>query len=399
MKVAIVHDWLTGMRGGEKVLEAFCELFPRADIFTLLHVDGSVSPTIERHRIHSTFIGRLPRAGTKYRYYLPLVPIAAERIDLSGHDLILSSSHCVAKNVRVPDGACHISYIHTPMRYVWDQFEAYFGPGRASLPVRTAMRAVRPWLQRKDVETSRRVDHFIANSHHVAKRIERHYAREAKVIHPPVEVDRFSPSTRDDGYYLMVTAFAPYKRVDLAIEAFNIIGEPLRIIGSGQDETRLRAVAGPNIEFLGWGTDEEVSAAYAGCKALIFPGEEDFGIVPVEAMASGKPVIAFARGGALETVVPLDSSPSEGDAHSYGPTGLLFRDQTTAALVEAVARFEDNSECFDPIAIHQHARRFSKSRFSDEINMFVTSVLDTREQRSRFGVSDASAHSITAGNG
>lgn len=382
MKVALVHDWLTGMRGGERVLEVFCELFPNADIFTLLHVEGSVSPTIERHRIRSTFIGRLPQAERKYRFYLLLFPFAAERIDLSGYDLILSSSHCVAKNVRGPEGACHISYVHTPMRYVWDQFDAYFGPGRASLPVRAAMRAVRPWLQRRDVETSRRVDHFIANSRHVAKRIERHYGRTAEVIYPPVDVDRFSPSPRDEGYYVMVTAFAPYKRVDLAIEAFNRTGSPLHIIGSGQDEARLRSMARPNIKFLGWGTDAQVSAAYAGCKALIFPGEEDFGIVPVEAMASGKPVIAYGRGGVLDTVVPLDgrkSSTREESSNSHAPTGVFFLEQTPDSLIQALRRFEDNRHRFDPELVARHARSFHRRSFKARLEGFIREKYDLFE--------------------
>jgi glycosyltransferase involved in cell wall biosynthesis len=378
MKVALVHDWLTGMRGGERVLEVLCELFPDADIYTLLHVDGSVSPTIERHRIHSTFIRRLPQAKTKYRFYLILFPFAAERIDLSGYDLILSSSHCVAKNVRVPEGACHISYVHTPMRYVWDQFDAYFGPGRANLPVRVAMRAVRPWLQKRDVETSRRVNHFIANSRHVARRIERHYGREAEVIYPPVDVDRFSPSARDEGYYLMVTAFAPYKRVDLAIEAFNRTGLPLRIIGSGQDGARLRSMAGRNIEFIGWGTDAEVSEAYAGCKALIFPGEEDFGIVPVEAMASGKPVIAYGRGGVLDTVVPLDGHGSLNGAssNSRAPTGIFFQEQSPDSLIQALRRFEANRHRFDSERMARHARSFHRSSFKERLQEFVREKYD-----------------------
>ena len=379
MKVALVHDWLTGMRGGERVLEVLCELFPDADIFTLLHIEGSVSPTIERHRIHSTFIGRLPQAETRYRFYLILFPFAAERIDLSGYDLILSSSHCVAKNVRPPTGACHISYVHTPMRYVWDQFDAYFGPGRASLPVRAAMRLARPWLQKRDVETSRRVDYFVANSRHVAKRIERHYGRNAEVIYPPVDVDRFSPSPRDEGYYLMVTAFAPYKRVDLAIEAFNRTGSRLRILGSGQDEARLRSMAGRNIEFLGWGTDAEVNAAYAGCKALIFPGEEDFGIVPVEAMASGKPVIAYGRGGVLDTVVPLDghgAPAGEASASSHAPTGIFFHEQSPDSLIQALRHFEHNHHRFNPELTARHARSFHRSSFKKRLQEFVREKYD-----------------------
>jgi glycosyltransferase involved in cell wall biosynthesis len=251
MKVAIVHDWLTGMRGGEKCLEVFCELFPEATIYTLLHLPGSVSPAIEDHKIETSFLQRLPFVSRRYRYYLPLFPRAAKLFQLQGYDLVLSSSHCVAKNVCVPPGACHISYVYTPMRYVWDQFDAYFGPGRASWAVRSAMRLIRPWLQTQDVAANDSVHHFVAISHHVARRIRRFYGRDAEVVHPPVDVDEFGPSAQDDGYFLMVTALAPYKRVDLAIEAFNQLGRPLKVIGSGQDEARLRRLAGPTVELLG----------------------------------------------------------------------------------------------------------------------------------------------------
>jgi glycosyltransferase involved in cell wall biosynthesis len=374
MKVAIVHDWLTGMRGGEKCLEVFCELYPDADIHTLLHLKGTVSPVIEAHRIRPSFVQRLPLAQRRYRYYLPIFPLAAGLFEFDGHDLILSSSHCVAKNVRVPSGVCHISYVHTPMRYVWDQYDAYFGPGRAAWSVRSAMRLVRPWLQRQDVLTSRSVHYFIANSRHVAARIRAYYDRDASVIHPPVDVEAFAMSTRDDGYYLMVTALVPYKRVDLAIEAFNRLKLHLRIIGSGQDEKRLRELAGPTVKLLGWRSDVEVREAYAGCRALIFPGEEDFGIVPVEAMASGKPVIAYAKGGALETVVALDRQTCQGmqsELRSTAPTGVFFREQTPHSLIEAVRRFETERNRFDPGQIRAHAESFNRQRFKDDMRRFV----------------------------
>lgn len=388
MKVAIVHDWLTGMRGGEKCLEVFCELFPRADIYTLLHAPGAVSPIIEEHRIRTSFIQRMPRAVDSYRYYLPFFPLAVRRFDLTGYDLVLSSSHCVAKGVRVAAGTCHISYTHTPMRYIWDQYDAYFGNGRAGPLVGGGMRMLRPWLQRWDIATSRNVHYFIANSRFVAQRIRRYYARDAAVIHPPVDVGAFSASSRDDGFYLMVTALAPYKRVDLAIEAFNRLGAPLKIIGSGQDEARLRALAGPNVELCGWRSDRELRMAYAGCRALIFPGEEDFGIVPVEAMASGKPVIAFGRGGALETVVPM----TDGDAipphfKQRVPTGVFFGLQTADALVEAVRYFEARRGRFDAIGIRRHAESFSRARFKDEVGRFIALRC---EQFSSQGPRDAS---------
>jgi len=365
MEVAIVHDWLTGMRGGEKVLEVFCDLYPDARVHTLLHLEGTVSNAIESHPVSTSFVQYLPFTRRSYRHYLPLFPLAAETLDVGDVDLVLSSSHCVAKNVRVPRGACHIAYVHTPMRYVWDQYDAYFGPGRASLPVRAAMRTVRPWLQRVDVRTSRRVHYFIANSQHVANRIRRHYDRNATVIYPPVAIEHLQAPARDDGYYLMVTAFAPYKRVDIAIEAFNELGVELKIIGSGQDGPRLQKLAGSNIEFLGWLSDREVHQAYQGCRALVFPGEEDFGIVPVEAMAAGKPVIAYGRGGALETVVPLDSPDGA------PPTGVFFYEQSSEALSQAVEYFERNRTQFVSKSIREHAESFSRSRFRDEMHAFV----------------------------
>ena len=370
MKVAIIHDWLTGMRGGERCLEVFCELFPKAEIFTLLYLQGSVSPTIEKHQIRTSFIQRLPLSSIHYRYYLPVFPRAIESLDLSGFDLILSSSHCVAKGVQIPRGACHISYVYTPMRYIWDQYDAYFGKGRAGLLSRVAMRVVRRRLQKWDVASSSRVHYFIAISRHVASRIQRYYDRDVDVIYPPVDCDAFSVSKANDGFYLIVAAFAPYKRVDLAIEACNRMERPLKIIGTGQDERRLRRLAGPTVEFLGWQPDDVARKYYGSCKALIFPGEEDFGIVPVEAMACGKPVIAHGKGGALETVVPLNgrgkevAAPSSNLQHS---TGVFFYEQTVEALIDAVQLFERHETHFDPHAIRAHVLPFGRRRFKERV--------------------------------
>src|SRR5437867_4541455 len=311
-RVAIVHDWLTGMRGGERCLEVFCDLFPDADLYTLLHVSGAVSPTIEKHSIRTSFIHRLPFSFTQYRYYLPLFPLAVESFNLKGYDLIISSSHCVAKGARAPNGACHIGYVYTPMRYIWDQYDAYFGKGQVGWLTRAAMALVRARLQRWDVSSSNRVHSFVAISQHVARRIENHYGRKATVVYPPVNWHSFQASDKDQEFYLMVAARAPYKRVDLAIEAANQTGLRLKIIGSGQDEKRLKRLAHSNVEFLSWQPDHIVRDYYKRCRALIFPGEEDFGIVPLEAMACGKPVIAYGRGGALETVVPLNPLLHEG---------------------------------------------------------------------------------------
>jgi glycosyltransferase involved in cell wall biosynthesis len=352
-RVAIVHDWLVSMRGGEKVVEALCELFPDADLYTLVYRRGALTPAIENRRIRTSFLQQLPLAITHHRYYLPLYPAAIGRFFLDGYDLVISSSSAAAKGIRVADGIPHICYCHTPMRYIWDQYDQYFGPGRSFLPVRLAMKAIRGYLQRWDVRTSAGVTAFIANSGNVQERIRRIYGRESTVIYPPVDTDRFKLTETDRGYYLVFSALVPYKRVDIAVEAFNRMGKRLVVAGTGPELERLKAMAGPNIEFRGWIPDADLPELYAGCKALIFPGEEDFGIVPVEAMASGKPVVAFAKGGAVETVE--DSR-----------TGVLFDVQDPAALVHAVDRTEALS--FDPHAIHVHATKFERRRFHREFN-------------------------------
>ncbi|WP_447979743.1 glycosyltransferase [Candidatus Nitrospira bockiana] len=374
MRVAIVHDWLTGMRGGERCLEALCELFPKAPIYTLLHVPGSVSAAIEEHQIVTSFVQSLPCVTSWYRYYLPIFPSAIERFNFDDFDVILSSSHCVAKGVRVPKGVCHISYIHTPMRYVWDQYDSYFGKGRCAFITRSVMSAVRVSLQKWDVASSSRVHYFVANSQHVADRVRRHYSRHSSVICPPVDYGAFAISDERQDYYLVVTAFAPYKRVDLAIEACNRLSRPLKIIGSGQDEQRLRALAGPTVEFLGWQPDEVLRRHYSRCKALLFPGQEDFGIVPLEAMASGRPVIAYGKGGALETVVAMNPvEPGVGGSGAAAPTGVFFYQQTTEAVCEAIQLFEKNERRFDPEAIRQHVARFDRACFKNRMHDFVHS--------------------------
>jgi glycosyltransferase involved in cell wall biosynthesis len=381
MRVALVHDWLTGMRGGERCLEVFCELFPGATIFTLLHVPGTVSQGIDRLPIRSSPLEAVPGIRRFYRLGLPVFPWLIERFDLRGYDLVLSSSHCVAKGVRVAPGALHIAYIYTPMRYVWDLYDDYFAPGRAGWLQRAAMVALRPRLQRWDVASAGRIDHLVAISRHVADRIKRHYGREASVIYPPVEVARFQVGQGAGEFYLVVSAFAPYKRLDLAIQACNLLRRPLKIVGEGQDERRLRAMAGPTVEFLGPRSDPEVAELYTRCRALLFPGVEDFGITPLEAMASGRPVVAYGRGGVLETVIPLN--PLSGDrpapqprgagdaAGSAQPTGIFFHEQTAEALAEAIRVLEANHDRFVPETLRRHAMAFDRQVFKDKIATFV----------------------------
>ncbi|MGH2567573.1 MAG: glycosyltransferase, partial [Bacteroidota bacterium] len=263
LRVALVHDWLTGMRGGERVLEVLCELFPHATLFTLLHNRGSTAAAIERMEIRTSFVQYLPLKRERYRNYLPLFPAAIESFDLSGFDLIISSSHCVAKGVIPPPGSLHLCYCHTPMRYVWDMYEEYFGHGRAGWLTRAAMALAAPRLREWDVRTSGRVHHFIANSRHVAERIKRIYAREAEVIFAPVDTGRFRVASKDEGYYLVVSALVPYKRVDFAIDAFNKTGDRLVIAGTGPEMRKLKALSRPNIAFLGWQPDDAVARLYA----------------------------------------------------------------------------------------------------------------------------------------
>ena len=379
LKVALVHDWLTGMRGGEKILEVLCELYPEATLFTLLHNKGSVSETIEKMRIHTSFIERLPFKASKYRNYLPLFPLAIESLDFSEFDLILSTSHAVAKGARPAPGALHVCYCHTPMRYVWELYDEYFGPGRAGMVTRAAMSIIAPRLREWDVRTSDRVNCFIANSQNVANRIRQYYRKPADVIHPPVNINQFVVSEKDEGYYLIVSALVPYKRVDLAIETFNQLGERLLIVGTGPESKRLQSIANKNIQFLGWQTDQELSRLYAGCRALIFPGIEDFGIVPLEAMASGKPVIAFGKGGALETVVD----------DSRFPTGLFFREESVQALKGALAEFSTLK--FDPLTIRAHAERFARPQFKERIRLYVEEKVELNGKKRSLTLRHAAA--------
>ena len=379
-KVALIHDWLTGMRGGERCLESFCELFPRADIFTLLHIPGRVSKTIEERRIRTSVIQTLPCAATCYRYYLPLFPWAVEQFTLDGYDLILSSSHCVAKGIKPPPNALHIAYVYTPMRYIWDMQDTYVASSRMGPAARLMLRALAGPLRRWDVAVNERVDHFVAISHYVADRIRRHYGREATVIYPPVETARFHIAEQTDDYYLAAGAFAPYKRIDLAIEAFNRLRRRLVIVGEGQEGGRLRRMAGPTIEFLGRRSDREVADLLGRCRALVFPGEEDFGILPVEAMACGRPVIAFGKGGVTETIIPLNRSaygvasslqPLAFSLQPQPPTGVFFYDQTVEALVHAVDLFERSSDRFDPEALRAHALTFDRSIFEKRMMSYI----------------------------
>ncbi len=359
IRIALIHDWLTGMRGGEYVLDAIAEIYPQAELFTLLYVPGKIAPHLTTLKRHTSWLQKVPQAEMRYRHFLPWMPGMIEGFDLSGYDLILSSSHCVAKGIRKPKNSVHVSYVHAPMRYMWDRYEEYFGPGRSSLLVRLAAQTLRKRLQKWDQQVSNpdRIDHMIANSQFIAQQILTHYHRPAQVIFPFADLNRFRQPRQPGKNYLMVTAFAPYKRIDLALEAFNRLQLPLLIVGSGPEEKRLKKKSRSNITFLGPLSNAAVADLYSKCKAFIFPGIEDFGISPVEAMAAGAPVIALREGGVAETVTE--------------ETGIFFHPQTAEALIEAVEKFERGTVILSEKNCRQRAAQFSRERFQKEYQQAV----------------------------
>jgi glycosyltransferase involved in cell wall biosynthesis len=368
LRVALVHDWLTGMRGGEKCLEVFCEIFPDADIYTLLYLPGRLSPIIERRVIVTSLLQRLPRAARTYRWALPFFPAAIESFDFAGYDLILSSSHCVAKSARTPPGVLSVCYCHTPMRYVWDRFDDYFG-GKP-LYLRWPIRLVANRLRRWDAHTAGRVHLWLANSTVVRQRIQRYYgvpARSIDTIHPPVDTTRFAtnrpwppPSGLSSrSYELVVSALVPYKRIDLAVRAAKRAGRHLVVVGDGPEAARLQrwAVQAPgtgSVSFRGAVTDDELPGYYSHCRSFVFPGLEDFGITPLEATACGRPVVAFGAGGALDTV-------------REGINGIFFDAQTVESLARALADPRLDGP-WHAATMKNHAEGFSRERFRRQVS-------------------------------
>jgi len=352
MRVALIHYWLTNMRGGERVLEAFCDMFPEATIFTHVVDRDKISAKLKRHEIRTTFISKFPFATSHYQKLLPFMPRALEEIDLSEFDLVISSESGPAKGVITPPHAFHLCYCHSPMRYIWDLYPHY--QKSAGFLARQVFPGIAHRLRTWDVTSAARVDQFIANSNFVKRRIEKYYRRDAAVIHPPVAVSEFAQSragaTAD--YFLAAGELVGYKRFDLVVDAFTQLGLPLKIVGDGEQSKELQRRAGPSIEFLGRVDFEELKQRFAECRALVFPGEEDFGMVPVEVMATGRPVIAFGRGGALDIV--------EDDK-----TGILFPKQTTESLIGAVHRFQDTE--FDVDQIQKSTERFSSDEFKIQV--------------------------------
>jgi glycosyltransferase involved in cell wall biosynthesis len=384
-EVALAHDWLTGMRGGEKVLEEVLHLFPAAPIYTLFHFPGSVSRAIESHPIHTSFLQRAPGLRRHYRSYLPLFPLAVEDFDLGAAELVISTSHCVAKGVVPGPRALHVSYTHSPMRYAWDQEHAYFPRRRG--PVARLRGAVLSWLRAWDVTASARVDHFLANSRFVAARIERYYRRAADVLHPPADTDYFTPGENGGsggggaaggGYCLMVAALAPYKRVEVAMAACERAGLELRVVGGGPEQARLAAAAGPRTRLVGRVGDEELRRLYRGAVCLVQPGVEDFGIAPVEALACGTPVVALGAGGVLDVV--------EDGVHGVlyelagNGTGSAAADHP-AILAAAIDKARGIG--FNVLNLRNRAEEFSRSRFRERLSGFLKTYRARREPTER----------------
>ncbi len=370
-RVAIVHDWLIAMRGGERVLESLCALFPAADLFTLRFDPARVSPALARHKVTTSFIDRWARSpvlGGRFRGLLPLFPLAAESFDLGGYDLVISSSHCVAAGVLTPPAALHVAYLHSPMRYAWEGRAAYEAKVGGGALGRLAFRAATHYLRSWDKAASARPDLLIANSTYTRDRVRRYYRREAEVIEPPIDTRRFAgrsggpsraPGARGaaataDAPFLVVSALVPYKRVELAVQAMHGRRERLIVVGEGPERARLTALAPPNVTFRGWVGDEELVDLYAGCRAVIHPAIDDFGMVMVEAMAAGKPVVVSSEGGAAE-IVRRDES------------GVFFDSPTVEALQAAMDRVLALGHRFDPTRLRQEAQRFDITVFQRRI--------------------------------
>lgn len=349
MKTALVHDWLITPGGAEKVLEAIWNLYP-SPIFTLF--DGKILPG---KQVNASFLQKMPGALSSHRYYLPFFPLAIQHFDLSEFDVILSSSHAVAKGIRKREDQLHICYCHTPMRYAWDLEAQYMQPlGKIQ---KWGAQAVLKYLRKWDQSSVSRVDHFIANSRYVAHRIQRIYGREALVIYPPVSTDAFFVSNQKEDYYITLSRLVPYKRIDLMIEAFAALPDrKLIVIGDGPEFGRLKMSAPSNVELLGRQSDESIKQLLSRAKAFIFAAEEDFGIAPVEAQAAGIPVIAYGKGGVTETVIAEE-------------TGIFFEEQTSASLIKAVKKCEQME--FEPKRIVQNAKRFNEARFAQEYKQFI----------------------------
>jgi len=375
MKIAVIHDWLVTYAGAEKVLEEILNIYPEADLFSLIdYLDGENRKKIHNKKAKTSFIQKLPFSETKYRNYLPLMPLAIEQFDVSQYDIVISSSHAVAKGIITGPNQMHISYVHSPIRYAWDLQHQYLKEsglekGFKSLLVRYILHKVRNW----DYRTSNGVDYFISNSDFIAKRIWKVYRREAKTIYPPVDISSFSYSEEKENFYLTASRMVPYKKIDIIVQAFSKMPEKkLIVIGDGPDFAKIRSIATPNVKLLGYQPFEVLKKYMQTAKAFVFAAEEDFGITPVEAQACGTPVIAYGKGGVLETVRGLNSGQP--------PTGLFFTEQTPEAIISAVKQFENDSRLINYSDCRKNAIRFSPDRFRNELKSFVEEKYSERRK-------------------
>lgn len=375
LRVAIVHYWFIGRAGGERVVEALAEIFPQADLFALVADRESLSLSLQKRKLRTSFLQQLPGAKRFHRHFLPLQAIALEQFDLSDYDLVISSESGPAKGVITSSRTCHICYCHSPMRYIWEMYPQY-KRGMNAL-VRTVFSLTAHYMRLWDYASAGRVDYFVANSNFIASRIRKYYGRESKVIYPPVEVDAGDTLSAPDDYYLAVGRLVDYKRFDLAVSACTQLGRRLRVVGDGPQYKSLKKIAGPTIEFLGKVNDSDLRLSLAGCRALLFPGEEDFGIVPVEAQSFGRPVIAYASGGALETVLGV----WPGQLATTSNTGVFITEQSSSALIEAIERFESQELRFDPQEIRKHSQQFDRTVFKTRMAEFIEWALSDFKSR------------------
>lgn len=372
LKVAIVHYWFVSRRGGERVVEALCEIFPQADLFALVADTKTLSPKLQKHKLTTSFLQKIPGSCRWHRHLLPLYPLAIEQFDLRGYDLVISQESGPAKGVLTGPRTCHICYCNTPMRYLWDFYHEYRKESSLGYLGKLMFSLTTHYMRMWDQASAARVDYFVANSNNVARRIGKFYRRTAEVIYCPVNVSSVAVEPSRNDHYLMVGQLVRYKRADLAIEACNRLGRKLRIVGIGEEYKRLRRIAGKTIEFLGPLSDEDVHKEYADCRALLFPGEEDFGLVPVEAQGFGRPIIAFGRGGAKETVI---NALQEQCISPEKATGILFQEQTADSLMNAIHAFEAVERRFSPQFIQTHADKFNKRHFCEQFTSLVRSKL------------------------
>jgi glycosyltransferase involved in cell wall biosynthesis len=377
MKTAIVHEWLVNYAGSERVLEQIVRLFPDADIFCQVDfLAGKEREFILGKKATTSFIQKLPGSRNHYRNYLPLMPFAVRRFDVSEYDLIISNSHSVAKGIRKRPGQLQICYCHTPMRYAWDLRAQYLkesglDSGPRGFLAKIILDRIRTW----DLKTARQVDYFVANSRYIRDRIQRAYGRDAAVIYPPVDIRTFRPGEKKDNFFLAVSRMVPYKKMDLIVEAFAENGLPLVVIGDGPDFEKVKEKAKKNIEFLGFLDSGALIDYMQRARAFVFAAEEDFGIVPVEAQACGTPVIAYGRGGVTETVIPLPGAGGGGEGPSKGATGIFFEEQTPSALIKAIKAFINQEDKFDPHIIRKHAELFGIERFRNQFSNYADRVI------------------------